>query len=219
MILSKSKVMCFDNCPLKYRFIYIDKLPRAPPSPALANGNKAHSFSETLFDKCKIINNEFYFDKPKNMSADMINILQLEMKRFEFLKRHNRLDLFKPPFLEIHLENKELGIHGYIDRIEKNRDDTFTLMELKTGNYYSTVKFELDFYRILCDSNNIDISSHAVMYSKTCEIKHIKFNGFDTINKMISDTKDAIDNNNFEPKKNQWCYNCEFRDLCKFGAD
>ena len=81
------------------------------------------------------------------------------------------------------------------------------------------IQFELDFYRILCDSNNIDISSHAVMYSKTCEIKHIKFNGFDTINKMISDTKDAIDNNNFEPKKNQWCYNCEFRDLCKFGAD
>ena len=217
MILSKSKVMCFDNCPLKYRFIYVDKLPRKPPTPALLNGTKVHSFSENFFDTHKIINNKLQFNMPREMNSDMINILEFEYKRFNFLRRHNRLDLFKPPFIEVHLKDKELGIHGYIDRIEKNRDDTFTLMELKTGNYYPTVKLELDFYRLLCDSNDIDIGSYAVIYSKLNMIKHIKFNGFDTINKMISDTKDAINNNDFEPKKNQWCFNCEFKDLCKFS--
>ena len=217
MAISKSKAMCFDNCPLKYRFIYIDKLPRQPAGPALENGIKVHDFSESFFDRCKIENNNLNFNMPKDMNNDMLNIMEIEHKRFNFLKHHKRLDLFKPKFLEIHLEDKDLNLHGYIDRIEENRDGTLTLMELKTGKQYPTVKLELDFYRLLCDSNAIDISSHAVIYSRDAMVKPIKFTGYNKIKKIINNLTTAIDNDDFKPKKNKWCHWCEFKDLCEFG--
>ena len=44
---SLSKIQCFEQCPLKYKFTYIDKIKTIPNS-ALSKGSKVHYIFENL---------------------------------------------------------------------------------------------------------------------------------------------------------------------------
>ena len=79
------------------------------------------------------------------------NFLNLEKKRYEYLDKKNKLDLFEPIIVEEKLIDEKNKLSGVIDFVDVNEDGSYNIVELKTNRefLFSEYWFELVFYKIL----------------------------------------------------------------------
>jgi len=130
--LSKSKVNLFLQCPLAFKFHYVDNLPRTGRNPFFEIGTDVHEFIKQFHETVLVEDNGELSGLNRLRFAPNTeykkNIVRFEILRWRRL-HHNGFgaDYFKPLFLE-HLFDvgEPILLHGYVDRIHRVcRNDDF----------------------------------------------------------------------------------------------
>ena len=211
-ILSKSQANLFLDCPFKWKKVYIDKI-RSKPSPAQWRGIKIHKKIENFY-------------KNPQPDIDLKNFLNFELRRIKDMIKEGKFDkkYFYPLFQELKMQNEELGLKGICDAVFINPgDDGLIVIDWKTGKYYpdkfDSYRFELAVYsELLRCSGKIDeapkywgiyFTDADKLFFEKIEQKYI-----DAMYKTMEEVRKGIESGEYEPKKNQWCFFCQFKNEC-----
>jgi len=210
LILSKSQANYFLQCPYKWKRIYIDKV-KSEASPAQQRGIRIHSKIEKYYQNME-------FDE------ELRTFIEFENERLESINKEDKLKYFKPIFQELKLQDEDVGIRGICDAVYINPDDEeLIVVDYKTGKYYADkfddYRFELAVYsELLKKSGKIDGEPKywAILF---VDQKRLFFEKIDKkyIEKMyetIKEVRKGIKSGEYLPKKNQYCYWCQFKKEC-----
>ena len=230
--ISYSAISGYQNCPLAYKFQYIDKQPTAP-SPALSFGQSVH---EVL---------RWFYDVP---TADPYSLEEL-LNRLEtcwisggyaspeeearyFLQAKSALELFYRNLVEFNvpaaLERRfsiDLGfcnLSGVIDRLDKNPNGGFEIIDYKTNRRLPpAVKLhndlQLPIYHIAVEKIWEVSPEKVTFYYLLLNHRHSMKITPDRIEEalvQIRSVVDCIEGEAFEPKKNPLCPWCDYIDSC-----
>ena len=211
-LLSKSQANLFLQCPYKWKKQYIDNI-RSKPSIYQTRGIAIHKKVE-----------KFY----KNMKpdADLKNFIKFELRRIKDMIKEGKFDkkYFLPLFQELKMQNVDLGLKGICDAVFINpEDDGLIVVDWKTGKYYpkkfDEYRFELAVYaELLKHSGKIDeepkywaiyFLDQDKLFFEKIDKKYI-----DKMYKTMEEVREGIASKNYQPKKNEWCYFCNFKRNC-----
>ncbi len=153
---SYSRLETFENCPLKYRFNYIDKIKRDEESIEAFLGSRFHETMEKLYRDLRyrvcsleeLIN--YYEDLwSKNYHKDILIVrrertaddyrnlgrrcIEDYYKRYYPFNRGRTLAIEKRVVVDLNGDGKYL-IQGYIDRIDQLADGTYEIHDYKTSS-------------------------------------------------------------------------------------
>jgi len=172
--LSPSSISSFKECPLAYKFSYLDRLPE-PPSPAASKGTLVHRALELMM--CRPPTDRTIdaaladLDRARTELADDPEFADLELSDEErslfhadaegLLRRYFELEdptTVHPIGLELKLQANlgKVRIRGIIDRLELDADGEFVVTVYKTGRVPSEF-FEskslggVHIYALLCE--------------------------------------------------------------------
>ncbi len=248
-ILSPSALNCYQACPRNFLYTYILQIPVYSEEWDSANyGNAVHKTLEIAMQKAKNsaypTKEEFNEIFQKNLSTQKFSDIAT---RRQFEERgEKKLADFYPKFTEIPPERvfatehylkyvpvESYFIKGFIDRIEKNTDGTFSLYDYKTGSAkrktqiadggdYENYLNQLRFYKFAFETQNAGakVSQVGLIFvEEPTENFYTTLTDEDNrmIKEKIIDTYKNIHALNFEPaeQNEKSCANCEFRQLCK----
>jgi CRISPR/Cas system-associated exonuclease Cas4 (RecB family) len=211
-ILNKSQANCFLDCPYKWYKIYVEGI-KSKPSPAQKRGTRIHSKIENFY---------------KNMLPDLElkNFINFEYIRLKDMIKEGKFDrkYFFPLFQELSLYNEEIGLKGTCDAIYINpKDDELILIDWKTGKHYgegiNDYKFELCVYsELLNHSGKTDqkVKYIGIYFVDQNELyfEEIKQEDIDNMYKIMNECRWKMENEEPLPKKNKWCWNCQFKGEC-----
>lgn len=164
MKLSKSKLGTFRECPLKFKFIYLDCIPEEEGNKYWANlGKDIHTAIEEFYEKdVKIVGNiieinEDKYNNESNIAKHMKNFIAFKKKLLENIKLKNYdIKYFFPVMQEKDVYAKNLEIHGLADAVYLNPDDNgLILVDWKSGKVKSDneIREELAFYKLTLDDS------------------------------------------------------------------
>lgn len=198
-IYSYSRWKLYDQCPAKYKFKYIDKLPEDPPGPAVARGLEIHKMAEDYVNgTCQEFNPIFsYFEKG--------------------LDRLKNLYSFGNGFTEkrIEISNRDwaYSLQGIIDYQYINEDSNeCTIIDYKTGNIYQDHADQGEFYCLLAtlkDSTLESISSEFWYIDKN-KILIFDFNPIGMLDKWLNRFDSLHNDTEYDYKENQYCKYCSY---------
>lgn len=218
-VLNKSQANLFLQCPYKWKKIYVDEI-RSEPSPAQIRGTRIHKKVE-----------EFY-QNPK-ADIEIKHFIKFELRRIKDMIKAKKFNkkYFYPIFQELTLYNEKIGLKGTCDAVYINpEDDKLIIIDWKSGKYYPNkfddYRFELAVYsELVKHSGKIDeepaywgiyfIDQDKLFFEKI-DKKYI-----DKMYETMNQVRKEIDSGEYPPKKNQWCYFCQFKNECplmRFGA-
>ncbi len=231
--LSASSIETYVQCPLKYRFQQIDKIPPKPNNPTLIFGSVIH----------KVLEN-FHKTKGELSEEKIINILNKEWESVEFeysirkgkfkeqavdiLKRYVQIcSKDKPNVLatehEFFFDMNNVRIKGKIDRID-NGTSGKKVVDYKTSKKSSAAKnsMQLAIYCIYLEQHDKEslkgIPESATLYFLRDEEQPKHSHSFTktelimTRNK-IKEVAQNIRASNFEPIKGAHCEWCDYKNL------
>ncbi len=240
--LSYSRIATYINCPLRYKFIYVDKLPVKERS-YFSFGSSIHKVLEVFYHPEKN-----FINMKEPPFEYMLSLLdkhwisagyttkneeqKAKDKALKVLKRLYQETIFG--FHPAYLVEKSFSFHldkfkviGRIDRIDY-ANDGYTIIDYKTNRlvprffkvtellqpviYYVGAKESLGLKKI----NNVFL--YFVNFNKK-----VRFDISDEMvekgkNKIIQVGK-AIQREEFYPKPNGSCTSCEFKDICPAFAE
>ena len=244
---SVSSINKYLACPRQYFYEKILKLESKDGNPNAASyGSAVH---KALEEAAKSIKNaviptkeqfiKWFYDELKNLPMESYQQRKnFEKRGFDALDKYycQILNLTQSQIdgVEQNFETEFEGVKfkGFIDRIDKNQDGTYTIIDYKTGNNKnSTIKPEAEhenyynqmaMYKYFWEKlNNVVVSKTKFIYPEEFEKKNdgIEFNK-EEIEAVVEKYKNAIKNikqHNFEPSYNQnaceYCLHKEFCDL------
>lgn len=212
-ILNKSQANTFLQCPYKWKKIYIDGV-KSIPSPAQERGINIHKKIE-----------EFY--KGLEADEDLRFFIGFEYKRVKSCIKDGKFEkkYFYPLFQELTLSNEKIGLKGTVDAVYINpKDDKLIIMDWKTGKFYGDnlddYRFELAVYaELVKHSGKIDedpaywgiyFTDQDKLFFEKIDNEYIR-RMYATMDRV----REEIEEGTFKPKKNKWCFNCQFKNDCK----
>ncbi len=235
--LSFSRISIYDACPLRYKFIYIDKMPTAQRS-YFSFGNSIHKVLEIFYHPEK---NFIKMNKPPSsylnellkenwISSGYKNEKEEEKAKYDAGKILERLYKenifgFTPAYLvekSFSFKLDKFKVIGRIDRIDESADG-FKIIDYKTNRVLPHLFKEIDllqpaiYYMAAKKALGIkqikSVSLFFVRYNK-----QIKFNLSEDFLKRseekVINTGNLILKEEFYPKTNRRCSTCEFKDIC-----
>ncbi|MBI3550668.1 MAG: PD-(D/E)XK nuclease family protein [Elusimicrobia bacterium] len=237
--LSHSSISMYTECPQKYKFRYIDKLPEKPKS-FFSFGKSVHSALEyfynipalpapTLEKVLKFYKDNWISEGYKDAEQERENLEEGERILRGFYKKH--IDDFKLPFFaeyKFDLKVDGIPVIGFVDRIDKTDSGKLSILDYKTGK-------SLEKDRVLTDAQ-------LTMYQMACEellgmeVERLSFYHLNSLKEHVSkphtkkQVKDlrqrvvtvaeSIQKGLFEPqpeeRKCQWC---DFKPHCPVFRD
>lgn len=250
-ILSPSTLNSYLNCPRNFLYSYILKIPIFDSEWEAANyGSAIH---KTLEWAIKEAREKVNYPQQDDFNATFIKRLGAQKfisqtKRAEYKTRGiNSLNSYYPHFKEIpssriyateyalqYVPVENHFIKGFIDRIEKNNDGTYSLYDYKTGSAksksqiadgkdYESYLNQLRFYKFAFETLYKDKQVSQVglifveehdksYYTQLCEADNSYIKG------KILDTYKNINELNFpaiEYDPNKKCKFCDYKQLCR----
>jgi RecB family exonuclease len=235
--LSFSRIAVYDACPLRYKFIYVDKLPTIQRS-YFSFGSSIHKVLEIFYHP---ENNFLKLKKAPSLylkelleenwiSAGYKNKKEEEKAKDEAIKILNKFyreNIFG--FKPAHLVEKSFSfkldnfkVIGRIDRIDEETDG-FKIIDYKTNRILPRFFREIDLLQpaiyYMAAQKTFDIQEiKAVSLFFVRYNKQVEFNLSDEFLKKSEEkiirTGELILSKNFEPKLNGRCSTCEFKDIC-----
>jgi putative RecB family exonuclease len=170
--LSPSRASDYKNCPLKYRYLTIDKF-KEPKTVEPLRGTLVHSVLERLFDVepaertpeyatsilptewAKILeqNPEYGELVDENGSAEWLQNAQILIDRYFLMEDPRRANPYKREERIDYRFNEDMALKGFIDRLDKNAAGDIRVLDYKTGNSPSLGRvdkalFQLKFYAL-----------------------------------------------------------------------
>jgi len=242
MIYSYSSISTFENCPLKFKLAYIDRIKPLRKNIESFMGSRVHEALEKLYrDKMYAKLNtleellKFYNERwEKEMHGNIFVVKGYEIDNYRKMGEMYIRDYYNTykPFDEgktIALEkriffplNEKYWINGIIDRITEV-DGVYEVHDYKTGLYYPSLneldETQLAIYAIalqyLYGVEEIELVWHFLAFNKEIRVKKKSYDYIkEEIISKIEKIEEARKNNVFPPKESALCDYCEYQPLC-----
>jgi hypothetical protein len=229
---SYSKIKIFEDCPRKFKYIYIDKIkvPRVPKD-YFDKGTFIHLLLQYDGDLAKIKNTKEFQEIKSNgllSTADLrefvatyvrfkeSNVAKVLFKRDIILRE---FELFLNHDLEIVEKDDDVFLRGYIDAaFVDHATDTLILVDYKTGRIPEKQSFkQLLFYAIgMFSLVPIDKIILAYVYVEHDKIKTgvLKRENIEKYKKALYNTVQKIEDCKDFPKVENFSDFCDYRDTC-----
>jgi CRISPR/Cas system-associated exonuclease Cas4 (RecB family) len=243
MAYSHSAISTYENCPLKYKFSYIDRV--SPPRKNIEAflGIRVHEsleklYRDMLYEKMCTLEEliTFYNEKwNKEMHGNIHTTKNYDSENYCKMGERYLTDYYNTyqPFSDgqtIALEKRIFfplddthWIVGVIDRITE-KDGVFEVHDYKTSLYFPTKKdvhsdCQLALYALaldyLYDIKNIELVWHYLAFNKEIRIKKPSYeDAREIILKKIELIEENKQNENFQPKESSLCPYCSYQPLC-----
>jgi len=162
----------------------------------------------------------FVVDQPPVVKRLCYNFIELEAQRFWKLREQTSdpLRYFKPVATELHVADKNLGLEGTVDRIDRMLDENLAIVEYKTGSpNIRSVRLELGFYVILLQSRYPNIR-YIVIYNPTHQKFHLDEVSprlLSTVRRRIAQFRRAQELGEYPPRPGLHCAWCIMKKYCK----
>ena len=229
--LSASAIDQYEQCPLKYRFSSIDRIPQSSGKPALTFGNIMHRVLQRFHspdkdylekDLLQLLNEEwdssgFFYKEQENE----FKIQGEEILSRYFLQNadHNDSIIAREEKFSFMIDN--ITVNGVIDRID-NTIEGHHVIDYKTNNTPSSAKssMQLAIYSMFLNSSGemnqngqpVKASLYFLRLAKDPMRSHIFSKEELEIKKSsIIEVANNIMNQKFEPKKGKHCDWCDYK--------
>ena len=233
MKLSKSKVNSYLNCPLEFKFQYIDEI-EVPQNRYMALGSDVHSiaekFTEKFGDELENVNthNELLkiaheLDIGYDLTAHIDNLASF----FDEMFVENDYKLFSN---EEYLLDEENRFSGICDIILEDENGDLVVIDYKTSksSSFSKYRLELCYYKLLVENvYKKDVSNVGVFFTKNGRLrlldvcneenkrKYLNQNEIDDAITTLHKVRDGINNEIFPARKQFLCKYCTYRHICE----
>lgn len=219
--LSKSTINLYLQCPLKYKFVKVDKR-MMPTSPQMQRGIDIHKKIEDFYKDVKIHDDELII---QNKDDDLNRFYEDEIKRAEaIIKKEKSLQkYFYPIAQELYMEDDDLQLKGFVDAVFINPDDDkYIVIDWKTGKCneknLDSYRLELTVYKLLYEKMTgrqvgywgIYFSDEGKLFFEKAKLKYVEDN-----ERLIDYVRRSINEEKYEPKKNKYCNFCPFKEECE----
>ncbi len=243
--LSYSQVNMYLSCSLQYRFKYIDQIPPAFTSAALAFGSAIHE-SVAAFYQTKLEGDELRPDQMLDVYRDewrragQVKFFNGDNENSLMDKAKGMLNVFHESadpnaqvigveeFFEIPLGGLPL-FQGYIDLIEQSPEDGVTLVDLKTASKKMSqtnvdANLQLTAYALATESmgfNPDELKLRLDVLLKTKEAGLVKYETSRTPDdryrfiKLLYSVWNGIQQDVFFPRQDWQCGQCAWATKCK----
>ena len=252
MRTSYSSIECFRNCPLKYKYQNIDKI-KAPKNIDALFGSSIHNSLKFMFQRGplyptldQIIDffRTVWEQKKLPMDAEALDSSAETVYYKEGISLLEKFYKNNPPWnynvvdmesrFEFEIDDPKTGekhtLSGIMDRIDKNADGGFEIIDYKTKRKMPGQKeidndLQMSIYQLglvkkwpHIDANKIKLSFYFLKHGEKISTVRTKEQVEETRNfilETIRDINEKIkDGNNFPPTPSPLCDWCEYRQMC-----
>lgn len=239
--LSFSRIDSYRNCPRKFRYAYIDRLPGVP-GPHLSFGSSIHGALEAFYDRklpeCPSEEDLLGFlyeswdssgfrELPRDEQLAFYRHAQDVLRRFHRRAApHYALPAATEAWFELPIEYEAVVV-GSIDRVDVDDDGRFHVVDYKTNRKVKdrarvAGSLQLAIYalatRHLFGALPATVSLDFVVPGVPVEVP-IDDIDLDGARQTILETAEAVRAGRFEPTPNPLCDWCDFRDVCPAWPD
>lgn len=243
-IYSHSRLSTFENCPLKFKFQYIDKIKVARQGIEAFMGSRVHDVLEKLYVDLKLQKRmslkttlAYYNALWKRHWNNDIVIVKKEYKEDDYKKTgevciinyYNKfqpfdsdqtIDIEKRVVIDLDKEHK---LQGYIDRLSFN-DGVYEIHDYKTGNSLPLQQYidedrQLALYSIAVkegykDAKKVKLIWHYLSFNKELESSRTDEQLKELKKKTVELIKKIESTKEFNPIVTKLCDYCDFRNIC-----
>ncbi len=234
--LSYSRLKRYEQCPLSFKLIYIDKVPK-DPSDALLFGSLIHTVLEKVYRW--VIEEEYSGPIPENLIMDLykdhwaqsgLSTFSLFQEGVEILRAyiHDNAIVDHRDILAVEkqftLSIRDYGLLGYIDRVDRINDDTIEIVDYKTNRLIFTrdevdADLQLSVYNMAARelwpwAKNVHLVFHLLRHSVRMHTERTQEQldaARDYVLTLGKRTENATD---YPPRLNHNCQYCDVRMRC-----
>ncbi len=235
--LSYSKISTFLECPKKYHFQYVLKLPTKPKY-YYSFGETIHKVLEEMYNPIKFVNKlprlhellslvDEYWIGTGFWDEEHEEEAKSEAKELLCSYYKKNIFAFKPAFSveeKIYFNVEGINMAGKIDRIDKLPGDEFEIIDYKTGNVLDTSNIDfIDRLQLIIYSlgfkakYNFTARLTSWYFLRKNEKLTIELNEEDFLKgeEVIKEVSKSIISSSFERKENEFCQYCDFIEACQ----
>ncbi len=234
--LSFSRIESYANCPRKFRYSYVDKLP-GRPGPHLSFGTSIHNALESFYDqKLPECPSEeellgFLYDRwehsgfeqlPREEQVGFYRHAQQVLRRYHArVADRYRLPVATEAWFELPI-GYEATVVGSIDRVDVDDDGRFHVVDYKTNRKVKdrarvAGSLQLSLYALACRHlygalpATVSLDFVVAGVEVVAELDELDL---DAARQAVLDTAAAVRAERYEPRPNPLCDWCDFRSLC-----
>lgn len=239
--ISVSKIKTFQDCKLKYKFCYIDKLPR--------QDRDFHIFGKFVHEILENFHKELlenpHFDIKKLMGTCFNNsskkwLVTLDQKK----EAHSILTQYLSKFADtvkaskeakvlglekqfiVNIDNKVL-LNGFIDKYQQDKDDIHHVIDYKTTKDKKYLKdfFQLMTYAFVVFLENPELNKIRTSYlllRHDCSSLEKEFGDKDVASikdKYLQYADEMLEERLFRPSPSKMCSYCDYLPKCNVGKE
>ncbi|MEW6554984.1 MAG: PD-(D/E)XK nuclease family protein [Actinomycetota bacterium] len=234
MRLSYSALSAYENCPLSYRFQYVDGM-EVEPTPYLSFGKSLHAALEWLYgratpeppslegllsylDECWLSEGYATAEEEKSFHSQGREVLTLFYYK-------NIEDFRLPVAVEERFELDKGGfiLSGVIDRVDRNPDGSYEIIDYKTSRRLPELSrlradLQLPIYQIACREiwgiTPSKLSFYYLMHNQRYSTRPYDEEGLAGVIRRLEAAAEAISRQEFPATPNRLCPWCSFQDIC-----
>ncbi len=233
LYLSASAIETYEQCPLKYRFGYIDSIPQSASKPALIFGNVIHRVLQRFHEPGKKLTEKRVlrlFKEEWNQGKFDYTVREEKFMEQgqELLQRYVHYIAKNPPYVIAREERfvfalGDITISGAIDRIDKD-ENGIHVVDYKTSKTSTPAKsnLQLAIYSMYLEQSDSDeygglpasASLHFLRDAEKPLRKHsFKHDELLDIHEKIKTVVKRIRNKEFPAKTGRYCDWCDYKQL------
>ncbi|MEX1177863.1 MAG: PD-(D/E)XK nuclease family protein [Nitriliruptor sp.] len=234
--LSFSRIESYSNCPRKFRYSYVDKLP-GRPGPHLSFGSSIHNALEAFYDRklpaCPSEEELLGFlydgwehsgfvDLPREEQLGFYRHAQQVLRRYhQRVASSYRLPVATEAWFELPI-GYEATVVGSIDRVDVDDDGRFHVVDYKTNRKVKdrarvASSLQLSLYALACRHlygalpATVSLDFVVAGVEVVATLDELDLEG---ARQAVLDTAAAVRAEAYEPRPNPLCDWCDFRALC-----